>query len=199
MVKKILLIPVVFVLLTASQTWAITGLGIGVRGGVVQGYKCDKLNLLPTGQKDWLKNMPMIGAHLKVGTLRVIHLEASLEYAWKEQTLDLPGSVRAKFSISDLSLNGTAKYMFSLLAIKPYVGAGAGIHKLAYGISNDEFSVYIPEDENKLGLHAVAGLLLSVPAVPLELMAEARYTTVQTKETSTRYATFLAGLTYKLP
>ncbi len=199
MVKKILLMPVLFVLLTASETWAITGLGIGVRGGVIQGYKCDKLNSLPTENKDWLKDMPMIGVHLEVGTLRVIHLETSLEYAWKDQNLVLPGSVRTKFSISDLSLNGTVKYMFSLLAIKPYVGAGAGIHKLAYGISNDAFSVYIPEDQNRLGLHAVGGLLLSVPAFPLELMAEARYTNVQTKEASTRYATFLAGLTYKLP
>jgi opacity protein-like surface antigen len=199
MLRKILLMPVLLVFLTASETWAITGLGIGVRGGVIQGYKCDKLNSLPTGKKDWLQDMPMIGAHLKVGTLRVIHLEASLEYAWKEQNLALPGSVRAKFSISDLSLNGTVKYMFSLPAIKPYVGVGVGIHKLAYGISNDAFSAYVPEDQNKLGLHAVSGLLLSVPAVPLELMAEARYTRVQTTEASTRYATFLVGLTYKLP
>jgi opacity protein-like surface antigen len=199
MVRKMFVMPFLFVLFTASQTWAITGLGIGVRGGVIQGYKCDNLNSLPTGKKDWLQDMPMIGAHLKVGTLRVIQLEASLEYAWKEQNLTLPGSVRAKFSINDLSVNGTVKYMLSLPAIKPYVGAGAGIHRLAYGISNHEFSVYIPEDQSKLGLHVVGGVLLSVPVVPLELMAEARYTRVQTAEASTRYATFLAGLTYKLP
>ena len=197
--KKILLASFVLVLFTGSEAGAITGLGIGVRGGVIQGYRNDNLNQLPTGKKDWLKDMPMIGAHLKVGTLRIIYLEASLEYAWKDQEIELKDLGKTKFSISDLSVNGTAKYMFSLLAIKPYVGAGVGIHKLAYGVSNDAFSVYIPEDESKLGLHALGGILLSFPAIPLELMAEARYTTVQTKGASSRYATFLAGLTYKLP
>jgi opacity protein-like surface antigen len=170
-----------------------------VRGGILQGYRNDNLNNIPTGEEDWLENMPMVGAHLKVGTLRIIHLEASVEYAWKEQDIVLTGLGKTRFSINDLSLNGTAKYMFSLAVLKPYVGAGAGIHKIAYGVSTDAYSVYIPEDESKTGFHAVGGVLLSPPVFPVELMLEAKYTTVQTQGASTRYATFLVGLTYKLP
>jgi opacity protein-like surface antigen len=197
--KGIVLASLILFLVAGSEAGAITGLGFGVRGGVIQGYQNDKLNDIPTGKEDWLENMPMVGVHLKIGTFRIIHLEASLEYAWKKQDIDLIGLGKTEFSINDLSLNGTAKYMFSLVAIKPYVGAGVGIHKLAYGISLDDQSVPIPEDENKLGYHVVGGVLISLPASPLELMAEARYTSVQTKGASTKYATFLAGITFNLP
>lgn len=199
MIKKLVFVLVFSVLTTGSEAWAITGLGIGVRGGIVQGYRNDNLNSIPTGEEDWLENMPMVGAHLKVGTLRIIHLEASVEYAWKEQDIVLTGLGKTKFSVNDLSLNATAKYMFSFAALKPYVGAGAGVHKIAYGVSTDAYSVYIPEDESKTGFHGVGGVILSPPVFPLEFMAEAKYTTVQTEGASTRYATFLVGLTYKLP
>jgi opacity protein-like surface antigen len=197
--KGIVLVSVILFLLVGSEAGAITGLGFGVRGGVIQGYQNDKLNDIPTGKEDWLENMPMVGVHLKIGTFRIIHLEASVEYAWKKQDIDLIGLGKTEFSINDLSLNGTAKYMFSLIAIKPYVGAGVGVHRLAYGISLDDQSVPIPEDENKLGYHVVGGVLLSPPATPLELMAEARYTRIQTGGASTKYATFLAGITFNLP
>ena len=193
------LLAICFLLVSASESEAITGLGIGVRGGVLQNYHNDNLDLIPTVESDWLKEMPMVGVHLRLGTLRIVHLEASLEYAWKKKDINLGQAGRAEFSINDLSVNGTAKYRFSLLALKPYVGAGAGIHRLAYGISNDDYSVYIPEDQNRLGLHAVGGFLVSAPAFPLELMAEVRYTSVQTTGNSTRYSTILVGLTYKLP
>jgi opacity protein-like surface antigen len=199
MKKGIVFASLILFLLVGSEAGAITGLGFGVRGGVIQGYQNDKLNDIPTGKDDWLENMPMVGVHLKIGTLRIIHLEASVEYAWKKQDIDLIGLGKTEFSINDLSLNGTAKYMFSLIAIKPYVGAGVGVHRLAYGISLDDQSVPIPEDENKLGYHVVGGVLLSPPATPLELMAEARYTRIQTGGASTKYATFLAGITFNLP
>lgn len=199
MKKGIVLASLVLFLLAGSEAGAITGLGFGVRGGVIQGYQNDKLNDIPTVEKDWLENMPMVGVHLKIGTFRIIHLEASVEYAWKKQNIDLTEQRKTEFSINDLSLNGTAKYMFSLIAIKPYMGAGVGVHRLAYGISLDDQSVPIPEDENKLGYHVLGGILLSPPALPMEIMAEARYTRVQTGGASTKYTTFLAGLTFNLP
>jgi opacity protein-like surface antigen len=199
MKKGIVLASLILFLLAGSEAGAITGLGLGVRGGIIQGYQNDNLNDIPTGKEDWLENMPMVGAHLKIGTFRIIHLEASVEYAWKKQDIDLTGLGKTEFSINDLSLNGTAKYMFSLIAIKPYVGAGVGIHRLAYGISNEVYSIYIPEDENKMGYHVVGGVLLSPPASPLEFMAEARYTRIQTGGAATKYATFLAGITFNLP
>ncbi len=190
----------VLILLSFSSTaWGITGLGIGIRGGLIQNYSYDKLDLIPTQSQDWLKQMPTLGVHLKIGTLRIIHLEASVEYAWKKKEIVLEKDIKADFSINDLSLNGTVEYMFSIPILKPYVGAGMGLHRLAYGISNDDFSVYIPADQNRVGWHGVGGVVLSPPAFPLELFAEARYTHIPTKDKSTHYTTILAGVTYNLP
>ena len=197
--KILFLFPFFVFLLFCSPTWGITGLGIGIKGGMIQNYKNDNLDSIPTLGQDWLKEMPMVGVHLKIGTLRLVHLEASVEYAWKKKEIVLENLVRTDFSISDLSLNGTAKYMFSFPVLKPYLGAGVGIHRLIYGISNEAYSVYVPEDQNRIGFHGVGGFVVSFPAFPLEILAEARYTSVRTENESTRYTTFLAGLTFNLP
>ena len=197
--KKTLTLCVFLFVLFGNQAWGLTGLGFGVRGGMIQDYKNDNLNLIPTQDQDWLKEMPVVGVHLKIGTLRVVHFEASVEYAWKETEIVLENLTRTEFSVNDLSLNATAKYVYSIPVLKPYLGAGAGIHRLVYGISNEDYSILIPEDQNKMGFHAVGGLLLSFPASPVEFFAEARYTSIQTEGESTRYTTILGGLTFKLP
>jgi hypothetical protein len=180
------------------QTFAITGLGIGIRGGLIQNYKNSNLDSLPT-PKDFLKNMSLVGVHLEIGTLRIIHLEASMEYAWKKKEILLEDKIKADFTINDFSLNATAKYIFSFPIIKPYAGAGAGLHRLVYKVSKGNYSVYLPENQNRLGFHGVAGLLLKFPAVPFELFGEGRYTIIQTKNKATKYTTILAGLTFNLP
>jgi len=185
-----------------TQTFAVTGLGIGIRGGVIQNYKNPTLNSLPT-QKDFLKSMSLVGVHLKIGTMRIIHLEASIEYAWKKKPVTLEGpsdaKIKADFTINDFSLNATAKYIFSFPIIKPYAGAGAGLHRLVYKISEGGYSGYLPENQNRLGFHGVGGLLLKFPTVPFELFGEGRYTIIQTKDKATKYTTILAGLTFNLP
>lgn len=204
MKKGFLLWWMFFFVLVTGEAWGITGLGIGIRGGMLQNYKNDNLDSIPSLDQDWLKDMPMLGVHLKIGTLGTIHLEASVEYAWKKKeiVLTVPGGgslTKADFSVNDLSLNGTAKYMFAFPVLKPYLGAGVGIHRLVYGISNESFSAYIPEDQNRMGIHGVGGLVISFPASPLDLMAEVRYTSIQTKNEPTRYTTILAGITFNLP
>ena len=191
-------------LLFGSEAWSITGLGIGIKAGRIQNYKNDNLDSIPTLSQDWLKEMPVVGVHLKVGTLRIIHLEASAEYAWKKKEIILKhpttgNPIKTDFSINDLSLNGTAKYMLSFPVLKPYVGAGVGIHRLAYSITYQDTYIPLPEDQNRVGFHGVGGFLLSFPAFPVELLAEVRYTSIQTKNEPTRYTTILAGLTFNLP
>ncbi|MGB3093801.1 MAG: outer membrane beta-barrel protein [Candidatus Zixiibacteriota bacterium] len=199
MMKKTLTLCVFLFVFFGNQAWGLTGLGFGVRGGMILDYKNDNLNLIPTQDQDWLKEMPVVGVHLKIGTLRVVHFEASVEYAWKETEIVLENLTRTEFSVNDLSLNATAKYVYSIPVLKPYLGAGAGIHRLVYGISNKDYDIFIPEDQNKMGFHVVGGILLSFPASPIELFAEARHTSIQTEGESTRYTTILGGLTFKLP
>jgi|GEM_PF-469389 len=204
MMKKFFPLWFFLFLFFCNSAWGLTGLGLGVRGGMIQNYKNENLNLILNQDQDWLKEMPVVGAHLKIGTLPIIDLEASLEYAWKSKEIAVKNPVggslgQAEFSLSDLSLNATAKYMFSVPVVKPYLGAGVGIHRLVYGISNKDYDIFIPEDQNKMGLHVVGGILLSFPASPIELFAEARHTSIQTEGESTRYTTILGGLTFKLP
>ena len=180
------------------QTFAITGLGMGIRGGLIPNYKNPNLDSLTT-QKDFLKEMPMAGVHLKIGTLRIIDLEVSMEYAWKKKEILLEDIIKAELTVNDFSLNATAKYIFSVPAVKPYLGAGAGFHRLIYKISIDDYQGYFPDNENRLGFHGVGGLLLKFPALPFELFGEGRYTIVQTKDKATKYTTILAGLTFNLP
>jgi opacity protein-like surface antigen len=198
--KRILFFALLFLWFAiGTDVWGITGLGIGVRGGMLRNYSDDNLDKIPTRDGDWLQDMPMMGAHLSIGTLRIIHLEASVEYAWKKKEIEMENFIKTEFSVKDLSLNATAKYVFSSPLLKPYVGAGAGWHRLAYEISNEAFSAFIPEDQNKFGYHGVGGILFSFPAFPLDLMLEARYTSIQTENEPTKYTTFLGGITYKLP
>ena len=180
------------------QTLAITGLGIGIRGGLIQNYKNPNLNSLPTS-KDFLKEMPLAGVHLKIGTLRIIHIEASLEYAWKKKEIILKDEIKADFTVNDLSLNATGKYFFSFPVVRPYVGAGAGLHRLVYKISQGSYAVFLPDNQNRLGFHGVGGLLFKFPVLPFELFGEGRYTVLQTKGKATKYTTILAGLTFNLP
>jgi opacity protein-like surface antigen len=198
--KRILFFCLVSLFLaTGSEAWGITGLGIGVRGGILRNYSDDNLDKIPTRDGDWLKDMPMMGAHLSIGTLRIIHLEAAVEYAWKKKEIVMEDLIKTEFSVKDLSLNATAKYVFSSPVLKPYLGAGMGWHRLAYEISNEAFSAFIPADQNKFGYHGVGGILVSFPAFPLDLMFEARYTSIQTENEPTKYTSFLGGVTYKLP
>lgn len=184
---------------TSSSAWGITGLGIGIHGGMIQDYTNGNLNSIPTQSRDWLEQMPMIGVHVKIGTLPIIDAEVSLEYAWKKKEIVLDKEVKADFSTHDLCINGTVKYTFSLPVVKPYLGAGVGLHRLAYGISNHAYSIYIPADQGQLGWHAVGGAVLSLPVVPVDFFVEARYTSIPTKGKSTHYTTILGGVTYNLP
>jgi opacity protein-like surface antigen len=198
--KRLALILLGFAICTSNpvQTFAITGLGIGVRGGLIQNYENPSLNSF-TGQEDFLKEMPLAGIHLKIGTLPIIDLEASLEYAWKEKEIVLEDRPKADLTVSDFSFNATAKYVFSVPAVTPYAGMGAGFHRMVYKISIENYQGYFPDNENRLGFHGVGGVLLKFPVFPFELFGEGRYTIIQTKNKTTKYTTILAGLTYNLP
>jgi opacity protein-like surface antigen len=209
MKKAAIIISALLVVFSCQQTLAVTGLGLGVRGGLIQNYDN------PVTKKMFpefsLKQMPFLGVHLKIGTLPIIDLEVSAEYSWrkKKNILYDPEGLqgftpfKADFTIRDLSLNATVKYNFSFPAIKPYIGAGVGIHRILYEISVDTISVVFPENENKLGFHGVGGLSLKLPVFPLEFFAEGRYTFINTKQPKfdtkqTHYTTLMAGVTLNL-
>jgi len=202
-IKKTILSAAVIVLIAASNSFALTGLGFGVRAGYVTG--------LDTGPiEDWARGlnadasvddkMTMVGAHLNIGTLPMIDFDVAIEYAWKNFTLYQDFDLK----ISDLSINATGYYkILPTPLVTPYVGAGLGTHTLTYSLDYTGTATLImpadPEKATKLGYHGLAGVKLHPPMFPLEFFAQYRYTYINTDESATKYRTILIGATFNLP
>jgi opacity protein-like surface antigen len=205
--KKVLLFLVLLFLFVPSS-YALVGLGLGVRAGVVSNYDNPSLNALfdapfvLKGKK--IENMNMLGIHFKIGALPVIDLEVSGEYSWKTEEfsfefrdyMDMADTASGEFKIEDYSLNATAKYVFSTPIVKPYVGAGGGLHIIRY--SNPGPGPFF-DTQTKPSYHACGGVLLDVPALPLDVFAEGRYTSIQTERKATGFFTWMLGVTLNLP
>ncbi len=190
-----LILGLVLLALTSSSQ-ALTGLGFGIRGGLVQNYDNPALDVNGVD----LSRMQMIGGHLKIGTLRIIDLELAVEYAWKEKKNALaPVVPGVDLTLSDLSLNGTGKYKFNVPVLNPYLGLGIGWHKLIYKWSGALGSGAVPDDESTWSWQPVGGVALKFPAFPFEVFLEGRYTSIQTKGKNTNFTTILGGLTFNLP
>ncbi len=201
-IPKVILAVLTGVLICSlGSAEALTGLGLGVRAGTT------KLEDPNTGES--FDTMTMFGGHLKIGTLPIIDLEASAEYAQKKydivipipQVEDLGGEVTFRI----VSLRASAKYSFSppLSPIKPYVGAGLGMHLMSSTIDLPGTDYVIPLDEDysesKTGAHALGGVLLSFPVLPFEIFAEGRYGVIFTEDESVKATSLYAGLNFKLP
>ncbi|MCP4631832.1 MAG: porin family protein [candidate division Zixibacteria bacterium] len=199
--KSLIITGILIVLLVSSNSYAITGLGFGVRGGYVMGLDLGPVDdflgtAVPNAEAD--DKMPMIGAHIKVGTLPVIDFDIALEYAWKD--MDLGNGYGLKIGDFSISATGIYKVMAGPM-ITPYVGVGAGSHKLSYTFDQPGggFIIPGPDDETKLGYHGMVGAKIHPPMFPLEFFARYRYTIISTSDKSTKYSTIFAGATFNLP
>jgi len=197
--KKVLILLGVMVLL-ASPVYAITGVGVGVRGGFVHNYDNPGIDKSPLDLD--LSKMPMLGAHVVLGFIPMLDIEGSAEVAWKKKEFTYLNEA-ADFTVRDFSLNATAKYKFNFLPVmKPYIGAGLGWHWLTYSTSLDsQPSLIYPVDENRLGYHGVAGISFRFPALPFEFFGEYRYTRILTEQKDldskgTDFTTILGGITF---
>jgi opacity protein-like surface antigen len=195
--KKVLILLGLLAVLS-SPVYAVTGVGIGVRGGLVSKYSNPGLDNSMFSLD--LKQMPMFGGHVVLGFIPFIELEGSAEVGWKKKSFDISGTT-GDLTLKDFSLNATAKYKFNLPLIKPYVGAGLGWHWLTYSLSlSSGGTIEVPVDENRLGYHGLVGVALKLPALPLEFFAEGRYTHIMTKQEkfdtkASHYTTILGGVT----
>ena len=140
--------------------------------------------------------MTNIGMHVDIGTLRIIEFDGSLDYAWKKQEV-VQG---IDLTFSDISVSASVKKSFPLAIVKPYAGAGLGIHALAYSIeANGQPVAVLPENETKIGYHVKAGVALNIPVFPLTPFAEWKYNIIQTTDESTKYNSINVGITLDLP
>jgi opacity protein-like surface antigen len=196
--KKLVFIGVI-ALISSTANAGLSGIGIGIHGGVVSGYDNPVLEdslIQEYTQIDFSGNMTNIGMHVNIGTLRIIEFDGSLDYAWKKQEV-IQG---VDLTFSDISISGSVIKSFPLAVLKPYAGVGAGIHALAYSIeTNGQPVAVLPDNETKIGYHLKAGVAVNIPVFPLTPSAEWRYNIIQTTDESTKYNSINLGITLDLP
>ena len=203
--KKISLL-LTTLLLFVFPSYAFSGLGLGVRTGVVKNYENPKLG-------NFIKDMDMLGAHMKIGALSIIDLEISGEYCWKtrdgayvittyfyplDENPSSGDTVTLKFKVEDYSVNATAKCVLPTGTVRPYVGVGGGMHFLRYKYTIPDEDAKA-QTETKPSYHFCVGVLLNVPVIPLDIFAEGRYSSIQTEKKATTFFTWMLGATLNLP
>lgn len=193
---------IIFVLCVPSH--ALTGLGFGIHAGQSSNYSYDVLNdslgaiaeildLSETLKFD--DKLTLIGAHIKVGTLPILDFYGFIDYAWKKKSLASDLDLR----LSDFSIGADARKKFGSMLIKPYVGVGFAVHKLAYTLETNRTEILLlPPDQSKLGYHILAGVELSLPVFPVAPYAHYKYSWITTKDSATKYGLIEAGFTFSL-
>jgi len=194
--------------LLSSGAYAITGLGMGVRGGMYTSYNNEDLEFDSFDVVD-IDQLTMFGGHLRITTLPIFTFELVGEYSWKSEnfTIDVGGlreSVEVK--VRDFMVGLNAKYEFDIPALTPYVGGGLATHQLTYEISDlpsgfvpfGGQSLIAPEDGPQFGMHALAGVKLGVPASPIEFFAEGRIGRITGDDGATTYTMIYGGVTLSI-
>jgi opacity protein-like surface antigen len=200
MLKKAIPIIALILTLVSSGHTSLTGIGFGIHGGTISAYNNLTLEQsIKTIFNDFTlkKNMPDIGIHLKISTLRIITFDGSFDYGWQKLAVfqDL------KLSYSTLSATACARGSISLGILKPYAGVGVGLYRNAYSISGGQlnYPIVLPADETKVGYLVKGGIELGIPMFPLTPFGEFRYNQIPTSGKATHYYQLLAGITLNLP
>lgn len=207
----------VCLLVGATSSEAITGLGFGVRGGL-GGYGGDVFK-----ESGDVGSSILYGGHIKVGTLPIVDFYLNVEYFAKDEfytkryTKEKDGfdyEASVDFRDFSVSLDGKVNlYSFPASPVSIYIGGGVGSH-----ILNTDLATDIPEDapttvkaafelfrdKGKFDIHGLLGAKVNPPVVPLEFFVEGRYAFVMS-ENEEKYQenlnamSVVAGVTFNLP
>lgn len=189
---------VVALLAISTNAYALSGLGLGVKAGVLTNYKNPNLKL-STYKMDDLK---FYGAFVKFGA-QGITLEAGVETFWNKKNLDLLGS-KVEVKARDILLTFTGKFYFKFPIINPFVGAGIGAHKFTYSYTGDlggysGVEIKIPDDKTYFGYHLVVGAKTAIAVLPFDLFVEGKIGRVNSKGDPTDFTIFSGGVIINLP
>lgn len=181
-----------------NPAFAVSGLGIGVKGGVVT--KFDDPNLKLSDFK--FDNLKYFGGFLKWGS-PYFDLELGAEYYWDKAQLDIVGE-QHDAEVKDFFVGLTGKYNFDFPLLKPFIGAGIAMHDFTYKYSGplgefDNVELVVPADKSYFGYHLVVGAKLSVAALPFEPFIEGKTGRVNTDPDATEFTVLAFGLIFRLP
>ncbi len=191
-------VSILILLCLASQANAVTGLGLGAKGGVVTDY--DNPNVKLSDFK--FKNLKFFGGFVEFRRSSVA-LELGAEYYWDSQMLlilDEEREVKAK----DFFVGITGKVYFPFPLIKPFVGLGIASHKFTFEYNGplgqfENVTLVVPDDKAYFGYHLVVGARLAVTVIPFDVFVEGKIGKVNTDPDSTKFKIISFGLIFKLP
>jgi len=196
-ISKISLFVVVALLAISTSAYALSGLGLGVKAGVLTSYKNPNLKL-DTYKMDDLK---FYGAFVKFGA-QGINLEVGIETFWKQTNINFLDA-RVPVKARDVLLSATTKFYFKFPVIKPFVGVGIGAHKFSYTgraeLDGKTVNFAIPGDATYLGYHLVVGAKTAIAVLPFDLFVEGKIGRVNSTDDPTDFTILSGGVIFNLP
>jgi opacity protein-like surface antigen len=197
-ISKISLFVVIALLAISTSAYALSGLGLGVKAGVLTSYKNPNLKLGTYKMND----LKFYGAFVKFGG-QGISLEAGVETFWNKKNLDLLGS-KVEVKARDILLTVTGKFYFKFPIINPFVGAGIGAHKFTYSYSGNlggysGVEIKIPDDKTYIGYHIVVGAKTAIAVLPFDLFVEGKLGRVSSSGDPTDFTILSGGVIINLP
>jgi len=200
-ISKISLFVVIALLAISTSAYALSGLGLGVKAGVLTSYKNPSLKL----DKYKMNDLKFYGAFVKFGG-QGMTLEAGVETFWKNESnlLLLVDNVEVKMreaKVRDVLLTATAKFYFKFPFINPFVGAGIGAHKFTYTYTSEDPKVKItfPGDATYFGYHLVVGAKTAIAVLPFDLFVEGKIGRVNSTGDPTDFTILSGGVIINLP
>jgi opacity protein-like surface antigen len=186
------------VLATTANVFALTGLGLGVKGGVVSNYKNPNLKLSTYK----LSKLKYFAGFVKFGGSG-FNLEIGAEYYWDKKKLPLLGQLH-EVQAKDFFLTATGKFFLNFPIVRPFIGAGVGAHHFTYTYSGvlDEYqnvTITIPGNKTYFGYHIVVGAQLAIAILPFDLFVEGKIGRVNTSGDPTDFTVFCGGIVFNLP
>ncbi len=188
--------------LLAADAYALTGIGVGVRAGVIADYDNPEL-AFENGKSIGIDDLSMFGGHIRFSRFPIFTLEVAAERSWRDEQLSVEGwKKKLNVEVEDFMIAANLKYIFKIPVLKPYLGGGIGWHQIVYKFGPagvlDDVTIVIPEDGQRIGVHGLAGVAFSLPASPLEIFVEGRIGTISGENETTKYSAIYGGVTLKL-
>ena len=195
---KNMTLVLVCLLLGAAPAGAISGIDIGIKGGITDNFDQPGLSISSYD----IGQLNLMGAQVFASSLPLVDLIVSAEYSWRNKTYEFLGQ-GFEFKLRDLAVTASLVYPVKLPLVNLYAGVGGGTHSFSYvrpvSLSLADNDIFIPEGETYMGYHGLIGAKASLPAFPLGVFIEGRYATISTPGKNTSYNTWTGGVFISLP
>jgi hypothetical protein len=199
-VRKIAFLLALALVFLAADAHALTGIGVGVRAGVIADYDNPEL-AFENAKSIRIDDLSMFGGHIRFSRFPIFTLEIAAERSWRDEDFHVKG-LKLNTEVEDFMIAANLKYIFKIPVLKPYLGGGIGWHQIVYKFGPagvlDDVTIVIPEDGLRIGVHGLAGVAFSLPASPLEIFVEGRIGTISGENETTKYSAIYGGVTFLL-